>query len=427
MSGVAVIGSQWGDEGKGKITDYLAEQADVVVRYQGGNNAGHTVIVGDEVFKLHLIPSGAIHPGTDCVIGNGVVVDPAALLEELDGLHERGVTEFSLHVSDRAHVILPYHKLLDELEEASRGNEKLGTTGRGIGPAYTDKVARFGIRMIDFIDPNRFRERLDVVIPNKNRLLNALYDHPGVDRDDILETYRPIAERLKSMVRDTSVLVFDALNAGKRVLFEGGQGTMLDVDHGTYPYVTSSSPTAGGVALGVGISPMALNRVLGVAKAYTTRVGAGPFPTELFDEIGDRIRERGKEYGTTTGRPRRCGWFDAVSVRYAARVNGMTDLALMSVDTLGGFDEVNVCVAYEYRGQTLRDWPSSLEIIEECRPIYKTFKGWDDDLSGVTTWEELPENAKAYVLGIEEEVGVNVSVVSYGRPRSATLMRCPLF
>lgn len=427
MPSVAVVGSQWGDEGKGKITDYLAEVAQVVVRYQGGNNAGHTVIVGDEIFKLHLIPSGAIHPDTDCVIGNGVVVDPQVLVDEIDHLARRGIDGLRLHVSDRSHVILTYHKLQDELEEKQRGDQKIGTTGRGIGPAYADKVSRCGIRMVDFVDIDRFKERLEEILPTKNYLLQKLYDHPGVSLEEILESYRPAAERLKDYVKDTSVFVYDALAANKKVLFEGAQGTMLDIDHGTYPFVTSSSPTAGGIAPGVGVSPRSVDRILGVAKAYTTRVGTGPFPTELHDDIGQQIRERGKEYGTTTGRPRRCGWFDAVVVRYAARVNGMTDLALMSVDTLGGFDEVNVCVAYEYRGQRLEALPARLDVLAECKPIYETYPGWSADLTGVRDWDALPDGAKAYVQGVEKAVGVPVSTVSIGRPREATIMRRPLF
>jgi len=424
---VAVIGTQWGDEGKGKITDFLAEQADVVVRYQGGNNAGHTVIVGDEVFKLHLIPSGAIHPGTDCVIGNGVVVDPLVLVEEIDHLAERGITNVPLYVSERAHVILRYHKLQDELEENERGDERLGTTGRGIGPAYTDKVARSGIRIVDFVDPDRFRERLKAVLPLKNRMLERFYGHPPLTVDEILDEYREAAERLRPMVCDTSLFVNDALKAGKNVLFEGAQGTMLDVDHGTYPFVTSSTPTAGGIAAGAGVSPRSIDRILGVAKAYTTRVGTGPFPSELTNEVGDWIRERGKEYGTTTGRPRRCGWFDAVVVRYAARVNGLTDLALMSLDTLGGLDEVKICVAYKYRSERIEHFPARHDILEACEPVYEAFEGWNADLSGVSSWEELPEGARRYVDRVSELVGVPVSVVSIGRPRSATILRRPLF
>src|SRR5690606_35966349 len=345
MPSVAIVGSQWGDEGKGKITDFLAEEADVVVRYQGGNNAGHTVVAGSDVFKLHLIPSGAIHPGKQCVLGNGVVIDPLVLVDELDRLRVRGVSEFTLHISERAHVIMPYHRVQDELEEAARGGEKIGTTGRGIGPAYVDKVARNGIRMIDLIDPQRFRRRLESVLPLKNRILNGIYGHEGFTVEQIVEAYRKAAEVLRPLVQDTSVLVAEAIQQGKKVLFEGAQGTLLDIDHGTYPFVTSSSPTAGGIGPGVGISPRMIERILGVAKAYTTRVGTGPFPTELHDATGDWIRERGNEYGTTTGRPRRCGWFDAVVVRYAARVNGLTDLALTNVDTLAGLDEVKVCVA----------------------------------------------------------------------------------
>lgn len=427
MPSVAIVGSQWGDEGKGKITDFLASDADVVVRYQGGNNAGHTVIVGSEVFKLHLIPSGAIHPGSQCVLGNGVVIDPLVLLEELDRLHQRGVTQFTLHVSERAHVILPYHKLQDVLEEEARGDGKIGTTGRGIGPAYVDKIARTGIRMIDFVDPDRFRERLEVVLPQKNRLLKGLYGHDGFTVDEIVDQYGPAAERIRSLLADTSVLVAEAIASGKNVLFEGAQGTLLDIDHGTYPFVTSSSPTAGGIAPGVGISPHSVQRILGVAKAYTTRVGTGPFPTELFDETGERIRQRGNEYGTTTGRPRRCGWFDAVVVRYAARVNGLTDIALTSVDTLGGLDEVKVCVGYMYRGGRIDHLPASFQVLEECEPIYETFEGWDADLGEVTSFEELPAAARAYVQGIERLVGVPVSIVSIGRARSDTLVRNPLF
>lgn len=427
MPNVAIVGSQWGDEGKGKITDFLAADADVVVRYQGGNNAGHTVIVGSEVFKLHLIPSGAIHPGSQCVLGNGVVIDPLVLLDELTRLHERGVTQFSLHVSERAHVILPYHRVQDELEEAARGDGKIGTTGRGIGPAYVDKVARCGIRMIDFIHPDRFRERLEAVLPQKNRLLRGVYGHPGFSVDEIIEEYAQATEQIRPLVTDTSVLVAEAIEAGKNVLFEGAQGTLLDVDHGTYPFVTSSSPSAGGIAPGVGIGPRAVQRILGVAKAYTTRVGTGPFPSELFDETGDRIRERGKEYGTTTGRPRRCGWFDAVVVRYAARVNGLTDLALTSVDTLGGFDEVKVCVGYMYQGRRIDHLPTSLDVLQECEPIYESFEGWEADFGEVSSFEELPAGARAYVQGIERLVGVPVSIVSIGRARSATLLRNPLF
>lgn len=427
MPSVVLVGSQWGDEGKGKMTDFLAEAADVVVRYQGGNNAGHTVVVGDEVFKLHLIPSGAIHPHTVCILGNGVVIDPLVLLQEIDHLRERGIDNLPLFVSDRAHVIMSYHKLQDELEEAARGAEKIGTTGRGIGPAYADKVARCGIRMIDLVEEKRFRARLRSVLPAKNRLLQRLYDHPGVREEELLEVYLPLIDRLRPLVTDTSVRVSRALEEGKRVLFEGAQGTLLDIDHGTYPFVTSSSPSAGGVVSGVGVSPRAIDRILGIAKAYTTRVGTGPFPSELHDEIGERIRQKGKEYGTTTGRPRRCGWFDAVVVRYAARVNGMTDLGLTSLDTLSGFDEVKVCVAYRRKGELLTELPASLDVWDECEPVYESFKGWNADFSSITSWDELPSEAKAYVAGIEKLVGVPVSIVSVGRARSATLVRRPLF
>jgi adenylosuccinate synthase len=427
MPAVVVVGTQWGDEGKGKITDLLASQAQLVVRYQGGNNAGHTVIAGGEVFKLHLIPSGILYPGTACLIGNGVVVDPAALLTEMDGLGARGISTANLTISDRAHVIMPYHRLLDELEEAERSaSDKIGTTGRGIGPCYVDKVARTGIRVGDLVDPDTFAERLKAVLPLKNRLLKALYGHPGLDYEELIAEYAPLGKRLSAMAVDGSRLVADAVAKGKRILFEGAQGTLLDVDHGTYPFVTSSSATAGGVSPGSGMGPGLVDKVIGVAKAYSSRVGAGPFPTELHDDAGNLIRERGHEYGTTTGRPRRCGWFDSVITRYAVRVNGINGLALMSVDVLAGFPEVKICTAYRRGEELLTEFPSSIRVLNECTPVYETLPGWPE-FGRVDRFEDLPDNARRYVTRVAELVGAPIAILSVGRDRSETMVLQPPF
>lgn len=426
MHGLAVIGAQWGDEGKGKIVDYLAAEAAVVVRYSGGNNAGHTVVVGDRTLKLHLIPSGILHEHVLCVIGNGTVVDLEVLADELDRLTAQGVAADNLRISARAHVLMPYHRDLDRLEEEARGPHRLGTTGRGVGPAYVDKVAREGIRCADLADPAGLRERLEVVVPRKSALLQKLYGHPGYTVDEMFEYCMRYADRVVPRLVDAGELVQEALAQGRKVLFEGAQGTMLDVDHGTYPYVTASSPAAGGVATGAGVSPAAVTSVLGVVKAYTTRVGLGPFPTELNDATGDYIRERGCEYGTTTGRPRRCGWLDAVQLHYAVRVNGMTQLALTKLDVLTGLDYVKICVAYEIDGRIVDTFPASLRDLSRARPVYELHPGWREDLSQAASPEELPDAARAYIARIEELTGATVVRVSVGPGRHQTLATAPL-
>jgi len=389
MSSVVIIGSQWGDEGKGKITDLLTSKADMVVRYQGGNNAGHTVVVDKEPVKLHLIPSGILYPKRLCIIGNGVVIDPKALIDEMEYLTNLGVSVESLRISDRAHVVMPYHRDLDRLQEEARGDNSIGTTGRGIGPAYADKISRTGIRIIDILDEEELSQRLDVVLPEKKRLMKALYDFDRIDKESLMAEYLAYGKHLKQYVTDTSVIVHDALKNGDNVLFEGANGTLLDIDHGTYPYVTSSNPTAGGSTVGSGVGPNGINYVLGIVKAYTTRVGKGPFPTELNDEISEYIRERGLEYGTTTGRSRRCGWFDATIVRYSARVNGLSGLAIMHMDTLGGLEKVKMCTGYMYNGSVIKDFPASLKTLGQCEPIYEEFEGWGTDLSECRNMDQL--------------------------------------
>ncbi|HET7560660.1 MAG TPA: adenylosuccinate synthase [Limnochordia bacterium] len=426
MPTLVVVGAQWGDEGKGKITDVLAAQADMVVRYQGGNNAGHTVVVGGRTFKLHLLPSGVIHPHVHNVIGNGVVIDPAVLIGEIDDLTRQGFSP-RLMISDRAHVIMPYHQKQDQLEEAARAGGRIGTTGRGIGPAYADKVGRYGIRMIELVQPDRLRAALERVLPLKNRLFERLYGEPPFDLEALYATFSRIGERLAPLVTDTSVVVADAVAQGKRVLFEGAQGTLLDIDHGTYPYVTSSNPTAAGAAAGSGIGPKSLDEVLGVAKAYTTRVGDGPFPVELNGELGEQLRRRGGEFGTTTGRPRRCGWFDAVVVRQAVRVNGLTQLAITKLDVLDGFERIDVCVAYRHRGQLLHAVPADLQTIGECEPVYQSFPGWLAETQHVRDFEQLPAAAQAYVNAISDLVGARCDVVSIGQGREQTILRRPAF
>jgi len=425
MTVIALVGTQWGDEGKGKITDVLAARADMVVRYQGGNNAGHTVVVGDQTYKLHLIPSGIISPGTTCIIGNGVVVDPKVLCTEIESLHAAGVSTANLYVSERAQVIMPYHRALDKLEEDHR-LLRIGTTARGIGPAYVDKYMRIGIRMIDLTCPERFERLLDQALAFKNPLLQKVYGHPGFSREEILEEYLEYGRVLAPMITDTSLLVDAAREKGLNILLEGAQGTLLDIDHGTYPFVTSSNPTAGGAAPGAGIGPTQIDQVIGVVKAYTTRVGEGPFPTELKDATGDLIRERGREYGTTTGRPRRCGWFDAVMVRYAVRVNGLTGLAVTLLDVLDELDELKVCVAYEYRGERLHHLPSDLEILKECTPVYATLAGWKEPISAVREYGALPEGTRAYLEFIAEQVGCPIQIVSVGPRRDQTIFLDPV-
>lgn len=420
MTSVVVVGTQWGDEGKGKITDFLSANAEVIARYQGGDNAGHTIVIDGKKFKLHLIPSGIFFPEKISVIGNGVVINPKSLVKELAYLHEEGVTTDSLRISDRAHVILPYHIELDRLQEEAKGDNKIGTTIKGIGPAYMDKAARVGIRIADLLDREVFAERLRINLEEKNRQFTKLYDAEALSFDDIFEEYYEYGQQIKQYVTDTSVILNDALDNGKRVLFEGAQGVMLDIDQGTYPFVTSSNPVAGGVTIGSGVGPSKIDKVVGVCKAYTSRVGDGPFPTELSDEIGDRIREVGHEYGTTTGRPRRVGWFDSVVMRHSRRVSGITNLSLNSIDVLSGLDTVKICVAYDLDGERIDHYPASLEQLKRCKPIYEELPGWSEDITGVRHLDELPENARNYVRRVGELVGVRISTFSVGPDRDQT-------
>jgi adenylosuccinate synthase len=413
-----IVGSQWGDEGKGKIVDVLAEDVDIVARYQGGANAGHTVHVGDDEFVLHQIPSGILHPSQRCMLGNGVVLDPFLFFEELDALTARGIdAEGRLGVSGRAHLLLPYHKILDRAAEEGRGAKKIGTTGRGIGPAYEDKVARIGIRVADLRDAGRAEELLRSAAARVNRTLECLGSSERVDGDRLVADVFGIRERLLSLAMDTGRAIHDGLRAGERVLLEGAQGALLDVDHGTYPYVTSSSTTAGGAALGVGIGPTAIDSVIGVVKAYTTRVGAGPLPTEFPSPMQEKVRDLGGEYGATTGRPRRCGWFDAVVVRYGARVNGLTGLAVTKMDVLDTLPELKIAVGYEVGGEVLDDFPADLEMLAEANPVYETLPGWQSSTAGARRWEELPEGARAYLDRMAELTGVPVWYVSVGTRR----------
>ncbi len=423
MSATALVGAQWGDEGKGKTIDILASKADMVVRAQGGSNAGHTVVVGNVTYKLHLIPSGILYPDTVCVIGNGTVISPAVILKEIASLTERGVSMKNLKIDARAHVILPYHVVIDTLSELARGKEDIGTTKNGIGPCYMDKAERIGIRMCDFIKPEVFREKLKRNVEVKNKIITAVYGGDPVDFESIYTEYCEYAKQLAQYVTDTSVLVFDAIKAGKDVLFEGAQGALLDLDMGTYPFVTSSHPTAGGFCVGAGVGPTLIENVLGVGKAYTTRVGKGPFPTELNDEIGDRIRTVGAEFGTTTGRPRRCGWLDAVILRFAVRANGLTALAINKLDTLSGIEKLRMCVAYEKNGEILRDFPTDIYDLEGCNPVYVELDGWTEDLSKIKSFNDLPAAAKAYVERIELEAGCPVTMVGVGPDREQNLNR----
>jgi len=426
MSSVVVVGTQWGDEGKGKITDFLSENAEVIARYQGGNNAGHTIKFNGETYKLHLIPSGIFNKEKISVIGNGMVVDPKALVAELAYLHEKGVTTDNLRISNRAHVILPYHLKLDEVEEARKGANKIGTTKKGIGPAYMDKAARVGIRIADLLDREIFEEKLAQNLAEKNRLFERFYETEGFKIEDILDEYYEYGQQIEKYVCDTSVVLNDALDEGKRVLFEGAQGVMLDIDQGTYPFVTSSNPVAGGVTIGSGVGPSKITHVVGVCKAYTSRVGDGPFPTELNNEIGDRIREVGREYGTTTGRPRRVGWFDSVVVRHARRVSGLTDLSLNSIDVLTGIETLRICTAYRYKDEVITEYPANLKILSQCEPIYEELPGWTEDITGVKSLDELPVNARHYVERVTQLTGVPLTTFSVGPDRTQTnVVRSP--
>ena len=422
MATSMVIGTQWGDEGKGKIVDYLAEQADVVVRSQGGNNAGHTVVVDDQSFALRLLPSGILYDDKDNIIGTGVVVDPKVLLEEIAGLEAKGKSAKSLKISDRAHLIMPYHIAMDIAEEASKGDQKIGTTKNGIGPCYADKVNRVGIRVCDLYDVETFKEKLAFNVKIKNAILSKVYGQAEVDYDTILNDYLGYAEQLKDMVADTNNEVLEAIQSGKKVLFEGAQATMLDLDHGTYPFVTSSHPIAGGASVGAGVGPNFLKGIVGVVKAYSTRVGEGPFPSELLDEVGDKLRNEGHEFGTVTGRPRRTGWLDLMVVKYAAGLNSLDYLAITRLDILDKFEELKICVGYTLNGKEVKGFPASLKTLAECQPVYETLPGWQTDISGIRKYDELPEAARRYVERIAEVTGVPLGIVSVGPNRNQTIV-----
>jgi len=418
---VVVVGAQWGDEGKGKAVDLLGSSVDYVVKFNGGNNAGHTVVIGDETYALHLLPSGVLTPGCTPVIGNGVVVDLGVLFEEIDGLEARGVDTSALKVSANAHLVAPYNRVLDRVTERFLGSRRIGTTGRGIGPTYADKMARTGIRVQDVYDETILRAKVEGALEVKNQLLAKVYNRRAVSVDEVVEEFLAHADRLAPMVTDTTELLGSALDRGQTVLLEAGQATMLDVDHGTYPFVTSSNPTAGGACVGSGIPPTRIDRVVGIAKAYTTRVGEGPFPTELHDDAGATLRKVGAEYGTTTGRPRRCGWFDGVVARYAARVNGLTDLVVTKLDILTGFDRVPLCVAYQIDGHRVDTMPASQSAFHHARPVYEWLPGWWEDISGARTMADLPDAAQAYLARIAEVSGVRVSAVGTGASRDAII------
>ena len=423
MANIVVVGTQWGDEGKGKIVDLLTQEADFVVRYQGGHNAGHTVVIGSEQFILHLIPAGILHPGKKCVIGNGVVVDPAALIEETDALIKRGIQiKGRLFVSDKSHLIMPYHRAIERESEAQKGTRKIGTTGRGIGPTYADKMSRIGIRMADLYDGDVFYRKLSENLTEMNFFLENLYKVKGFEVKRVYDEYMDYATRVREYVADTSHLLNQAMAEGKNIMFEGAQGTHLDVDHGTYPYVTSSNATAGGACTGTGVGPTRIHGVLGVAKAYSTRVGSGPFPTEIKGAECDALREKGREFGATTGRPRRCGWFDAVAVRYAVAVNGLTSLAMTKMDVLDECEEIKICVGYRYQGKTFHDMPSQVSLLEQCEPIYEVMKGWRQSITGIGSYGQLPSQARAYLKRIEDLTQCHIDIVSTGSKRDETVI-----
>ncbi len=426
MPAIVLVGAQWGDEGKGKATDLLGDSVDYVVKFNGGNNAGHTVVVGGETYALHLLPSGILTPGVVPIIGNGVVIDLAVLFDEVDALGQRGVDTSRLLVSASAHVIPPYNRTLDKVTERFLGKRRIGTTGRGIGPTYADKMNRVGIRVQDLFDQRILRQKVEAALDLKNQVLVKVYNRRASDVDEVVAELLGYAERLRPLVADTGLLLSKALDDGRTVLLEGGQATLLDVDHGTYPFVTSSSATAGGACTGSGIPPMRVDRVVAVVKAYTTRVGEGPFPTELLDADGERLREAGDEYGTTTGRPRRCGWYDAPIARYAARVNGVTDFVLTKLDVLTGWAKVPVCVAYDVDGRRVEEMPMTQTDFHHARPVYEHFDGWDEDISAARRLEDLPRTARDYVLALEEMSGARISVIGVGQDRAATIRRHPL-
>ena len=422
MPAIVLLGAQWGDEGKGKATDLLGDRVDYVVRYQGGNNAGHTVVIGDQKYALHLLPSGILSPNVIPVIGNGVVIDPAVLLTEIKGLNERGIDTSKLKISTNAHLITPYHRTIDKVSERFLGKSKIGTTGRGIGPAYADKINRIGIRVQDLFDPSILRQKIEAALHDKNQILIKVFNRKGITVDEVLDEYLGYAQILKPYVVDTALLLDQALKSGKNVLLEGSQGTLLDVDHGTYPFVTSSNPTAGGASTGSGIGPTKITRVIGILKAYTTRVGSGPFPTELFDADGDALRKIGGEVGVTTGRNRRCGWFDAPIARYAVRVNGLTDFFLTKLDVLTGWEKIPVCVAYEVDGVRVEELPASQTDFHHAKPIYEYLPGWKENISKAKSVDDLPNNAKEYVKFLEKVSGAPISAIGVGPGRDETIV-----
>lgn len=427
MPNIIIVGLQWGDEGKGKIVDYLSKNADVVARYQGGHNAGHTVVINNEKFILHLVPSGILYKDKICIIGNGVVVDPAALIEEIDGLKQRGVEiNGNLFLSKNAHLIMPYHIVMDRENERIRGAKSIGTTGRGIGPAYCDKVSRSGIRIADLLHPKLFKEKLESNLFYVNFLLENLYKVQKLDIESIYKKYMGYAEKLKEYISDTDIIINKMISENKNVLFEGAQGTLLDIDHGTYPYVTSSNAIAGGACTGLGIGPTKISKVIGVVKAYTTRVGGGPFPTEIKDSLGDKIREKGGEYGATTGRPRRCGWIDLVILRHSVMINGVTGIAITKLDILDDLDVIKICTSYKYNREIFYDFPKESNIFEKCEPIYEEVEGWKTSTSGIKVFDQLPRAAKAYIKKIESMLGIEVNLISTGQRRDELIeLKCP--
>ena len=423
MPSKVIIGAQWGDEGKAKIIDILSQEAEVVVRSQGGNNAGHTVAVDDNVYKFHLIPSGVLYPGTQCIVGNGVVIDPEGILEEIDSLNSKGITTENLRISLRAHLVMPYHKALDGIKEEYRGEDDIGTTKKGIGPCYMDKAERTGLRVCDLYNREVFEKRLRENVKIKNLIIKNVYNKDiQFDADEIIDKYMVYAERLKAYVADTTVLVYEAIKNNKKVLFEGAQGTLLDIDLGTYPYVTSSHPITGGVCVGSGIGPTMIDECIGVMKGYVTRVGKGPFPTELFDEVGDRIREAGHEFGTTTGRARRCGWFDAVIGKFAVRTSGLTSIALNKIDVLAGIEKIKICIAYKKGDEIVNEFPPSIEELELLEPIYEEMEGWGE-ISHIRNYDDLPESAKKYIARIEELCGATVTMIGVGPNRDQNIYK----
>ncbi|MFW6374175.1 MAG: adenylosuccinate synthase [Thermodesulfobacteriota bacterium] len=423
MSNIVIVGTQWGDEGKGKIVDLLAEYADVVARFQGGNNAGHTMVVQGEQFISHLVPSGILQ-GKLCLIGNGLVVDPTVLLEEMDYLNQRGIRidPSTLKISERAQLIMPYHKAVDQAREARMGGGKIGTTGRGIGPAYEDKATRAGVRFVDLLEPDVFTEKVQAVMEEKNFYLKHFLSAETLDPEEVIAQYGRFAEELAPYVSNISIVIDEAIRSGKQVLFEGAQGTHLDIDHGTYPFVTSSNTVAGNACSGAGLGPGEITDVMGIVKAYTTRVGSGPFPCELFDDVGEAIQKKGAEFGATTGRKRRCGWLDAVMLRNAVRLNGLTGLVITKLDVLGGLDELKICTGYQYAEKVLEDFPASLKVLGECEPVYETLPGWSEDISNVKSYDDLPRNTRNYLKRIEEITETAIQIVSVGPGREETIV-----